>query len=516
MKGLIFKFGNLSLKSKLGFLAMITSSITAFLMYIIFSVYSVSFSIDSVKNEIVLLADVIGDRNIGFLLFDDEIESKKSLSILKLKESIELACLYKKGGKVLSSYMKDPSGKLSCPKEPEIEENYFSWDGFVFHRPITKDSSTEGRIYLKGNMRSYQKQMLRTLSYITIITFFVLLLAYFLAQKIRLFIVKPLQELEKAALNVSKGDYESNAKKYYNDEIGILIDLFNSMLKQINLQDKKLKSANLNLEQKVKERTSDLEKAMNDLQDALKVKENFISNMSHEIRTPSHAMLNMGEFVRNDFRDIFAIIEEDPSQTPSEGIMEKLVEGQDFSEKFLAAARRQAELLGNVIDLKKMAEGKMSYEIKEHDFVAMAQASRDSYYEQERLITDFPSHPIMVKCDHSQVKRVIDNFISNALKYAPEGDIIMHVKESYYTDKKGNKKKAAHFSLEDRGVGVPPDELEHIFGTFNESSHTKNKAGGKGLGLAICDEVIKAHNGKIWAENNKNEKGSTFHFILPI
>jgi len=70
-------------------------------------------------------------------------------------------------------------------------------------------------------------------------------------------------------------------------------------------------------------------------------------------------------------------------------------------------------------------------------------------------------------------------------------------------------------SIEDRGPGIPKEELVTIFDKFVQSSQTKTGAGGTGLGLAICYEIVKAHNGKIWAENNK-KGGATFHFMLPV
>ena len=67
----------------------------------------------------------------------------------------------------------------------------------------------------------------------------------------------------------------------------------------------------------------------------------------------------------------------------------------------------------------------------------------------------------------------------------------------------------------DQGIGIPEEELDSVFDKFVQSSQTKTGAGGTGLGLAICYEIVKAHNGKIWAENNK-KGGATFHFMLPV
>ena len=68
--------------------------------------------------------------------------------------------------------------------------------------------------------------------------------------------------------------------------------------------------------------------------------------------------------------------------------------------------------------------------------------------------------------------------------------------------------------MSDEGIGILEDELEHVFDKFSQSSKTKSNAGGTGLGLAICTEIIKAHHGKIWVENNT--QGANFLFAIPL
>ncbi|AIL65886.2 hypothetical protein NOVO_07750 [Rickettsiales bacterium Ac37b] len=78
-----------------------------------------------------------------------------------------------------------------------------------------------------------------------------------------------------------------------------------------------------------------------------------------------------------------------------------------------------------------------------------------------------------------------------------------------------NFSKYIHFAIKDEGIGVPENELYTIFEAFVQSTKTKTRAGGTGLGLAICKEIIEAHHGEIWAENNEGS-GATFNFVIPI
>lgn len=521
MKKFTDSISHKNINGKLMVLTMPVTIGTLLSMTFIFLIYDALLVRDSLYNELKLVSEIIGKRTAPALEFSLKDKGEKYLNDLQSKSSIDLACLYGADSKPVAKY---PSmSSEPCPEfvgeKHKFGKNYV----WIQSNILSSSDAVVGGIYVRSNLSQVYEHFIFVAPSILVIALVLLLLHYLITHKIGAFLAVPLQELTDAARSIRADDtYSVPAKKYYDDEIGELVEVFNDMMVKVNKHKETLST-------QVKEKTRDLQKSNKELKEtlqkleenhkklteALQVKENFISNMSHEIRTPSHAMLNMGEFVLGDFKSINEIIEKDPSRRPDDEIMAKIEEGEYYSEKAYAAAKRQANLLADVIDIKKMGEGKMSYEMKEHDFVAIAKEVKGSYYEQEQLKTDFPSDPIKVTCDHGQIKRVIDNFISNAIKYAPEGDIVMRIREGGYTDKNGDKRRAVHFSLKDSGVGVPPEELEYIFGKFNESSSTKNKAGGKGLGLAICEEVIKAHNGKIWAENNKDGVGSTFHFMLP-
>jgi signal transduction histidine kinase len=106
---------------------------------------------------------------------------------------------------------------------------------------------------------------------------------------------------------------------------------------------------------------------------------------------------------------------------------------------------------------------------------------------------------------------VTRNFLSNSIKFTPKSKKIT-ISIAHSQDEGSGS--ALLVSVSDQGVGIPDDELETVFDKFVQSSKTKTGAGGTGLGLAICKEIIEAHHGKIWAENNPN-RGTTFSFMLP-
>ncbi len=104
--------------------------------------------------------------------------------------------------------------------------------------------------------------------------------------------------------------------------------------------------------------------------------------------------------------------------------------------------------------------------------------------------------------------------MSNTIKFSSENQNIKINLLDSILKKDGREVPAVTVSVVDEGVGIPEIELDTIFDKFSQSSRTSTGAGGTGLGLTICKEIIKAHNGRIWVENNQ-EGGATFSFILP-
>ena len=114
---------------------------------------------------------------------------------------------------------------------------------------------------------------------------------------------------------------------------------------------------------------------------------------------------------------------------------------------------------------------------------------------------------IIVNCDEYYITQAIDNLISNAAKYGDGNPVTIKL---FRTDD-----DKVQFEIIDQGIGIPEDELISIFDKFTVSSKTRTPAGGRGIGLALCEKIMKTHSGNIWAESDGN-KGSIFRLLLPM
>lgn len=317
---------------------------------------------------------------------------------------------------------------------------------------------------------------------------FVLALSYLISKKLQKKVSDPILKLAFVSDAVKNGDYNIRGNYQSRDEIGELTEAFNNMLDVI-------KNSRDYLENKVIERTKELEKAM-------EVKANFLSNMSHEIRIPIHGILNYADFLLNDWEKI---------------TNEKKYE---FIKKLYSNSNRLFSLINNLLDLSKLNAYKMDFYFEKYNFIEIVKTVIDdseSLYLQKNIdvIIEYDKEEnYEIVLDINRILQVISNLFSNAVKFTNSGKIIARIK---YLDQISNTtRKILEFSLEDSGIGIPEEELVAVFDQFNQSSKTKNKSGGTGLGLAISKDIILCHGGEIWAENKKNGEGCIFKFIIPV
>jgi len=230
-------------------------------------------------------------------------------------------------------------------------------------------------------------------------------------------------------------------------------------------------------------------------------KSEFLANMSHELRTPMHGILSFARFgIKN-------IDKEDKAKNLK------------YFERINVSGERLLALLNDLLDLSKLEAGKMEFDIVDADLEKVVE---HCVAEQQARINEMnlsviinAKHSSQVACDAVRIGQVITNFLSNAIKFSPEqSEIIITIQPQAL--KQGEQSiNGIQLSIEDNGVGIPPNELDVVFDKFIQSSKTKTNAGGTGLGLSICTEIIKGHHGKLWAENGKNG-GAIFYFLIPV
>lgn len=226
-------------------------------------------------------------------------------------------------------------------------------------------------------------------------------------------------------------------------------------------------------------------------QELNRLRSELIANVSHELRTPLGLIrLSSTSLLAKD-------IEFDP-QT-----VELLLTGIDEE------TERLEHIVDNLLDLSQVDSGQMQLNRRPTDLAELARqviTSIAPHASEPRIALNFAG-PMVVYADRQRIEQVLRNLLSNALKYSPEGGLVL---VQGYEDR-----SHAYLQVSDEGIGIPAEAIERIFERFyrvqNEST---NAIGGVGLGLAVCKSIVEAHGGRIWAESDLGG-GSTFWVALP-
>lgn len=218
----------------------------------------------------------------------------------------------------------------------------------------------------------------------------------------------------------------------------------------------------------------------------------FVANVSHELRTP---LTTMRSYI--------------------EALAEGAWKDEDIAPKFLNVTQTETErmirLVTDLLQLSKMDSKDYRFQKEIVNFTILFNRIIDRFEISKRqnvtFIRDLPNKAIFTEIDEDKMTQVLDNVISNAMKYSPEGgNIIFKLKEEY---------NAILISVKDQGVGIPKEQVNKIFERFYRVDKARSRQlGGTGLGLAIAKEMVEAHNGEIWADS-KEGIGTTIFIKLP-
>ena len=250
------------------------------------------------------------------------------------------------------------------------------------------------------------------------------------------------------------------------------------------------------LEEVVTQRTAQLAEARVQAESANIAKSSFLANMSHEIRTPMNAIVGLTHLLRNS------------EPTPRQ--MERL-------DKIDAAANHLLALINNILDLSKIESGRM--ELEETDFLlsSVTDSVRSMITSEARekrlpVVVDLENVPLWLRGDPTRLRQALLNYGANAVKFTQEGQIVIRT-SLMQDDEQG---LLIRFSVEDTGIGIPPEKTEGIFNAFEQADTSiTRKFGGTGLGLAITQRLAFLMGGDVGVESTPGV-GSTFWFTARL
>ena len=503
------KFQNLSIKRKLMLITMLTSTMALVLFSASFLVYDLISFRHFLTEDLATQAQIIGYHSAAAMAFKDQAAATETLAALKAKEDITVAVLYSPDGKIFARYDRANVNKPSLPNGlPAVDGFRFNARFLEVFHSISLNGEPSGRLFLQSDMSQWNSRAKR---YASLLLMFMLgsdLLALLVASNLQNLISRPILRLEDTMRMVStKRNYEVRALKFYDDEIGRLIDGFNTMLSEIQQRDAALQGANYELQSRTqeledevahrKQTQEELLAAKRAAENASRAKSAFLANMSHELRTPLNAIIGYSEMIEEEVRD--------------SGRIEKIEDVQ----KIQSAGKHLSALINDVLDLSKIEAGKMGLHLENFELASMIQdmvstfqstvAKNDNTLELH-LAPDLGE----MHADITKVRQILFNLLSNACKFTEHGTLSMGVDRI-----EADGQQWIRFRVSDTGIGISPGQQENLFKEFSQADVSiARRYGGTGLGLAISHRFAQMMGGHISVESEQG-KGSVFTLHLP-
>jgi two-component system, OmpR family, sensor histidine kinase VicK len=451
---------------------------------------------------------------------------------------------------------------------------------YISSTPIKSDGEVKGVIYIIASMENVFSQMRQINTILATGTGIALAITAVLGIFLSRTITRPISDMRKQALAMTKGDFSRKVKIYGYDEIGQLAMTFNNLTKKLQEaqattegERRKLESvlthmtdgviatdrrgrvilindaalnilnvsretvlsssiidvlgigdqytfetlleerdslildfstdeelyilrASLSVIQKGTGFVNGLIVVLHDITEQEKIdreRRQFVANVSHELRTPLTTM-----------------------KSYLEALAEGTWQDKEIAPRFIQVVQNETErmirLVNDLLQLSKLDSKDYKLNKSWINFSAYFHKVIDRFEltkkENIKFVRKIPREAIFIEVDEDKITQVLDNIISNAIKYSPQGGTI--------TFRVRELADEIIVSVSDEGVGIPKADLAKVFERFYRVDKARSrKLGGTGLGLAIAKEVVVAHGGTIWAES-KEHKGTTIFFTLPL
>jgi signal transduction histidine kinase len=302
----------------------------------------------------------------------------------------------------------------------------------------------------------------------------------------------PLERLRETAERAARSAIETG------DSIGRLSAALDAMLGEMQRAQAQLRQLNEGLDLKVVE----LKEANVGLFESNRLKSEFLANVSHELRTPLNSIIGFAELLDEIARN-------DPSADPKR---------RRYITNILQSGRMLLDMINELLDMAKIEAGRMEVTVAPTSIADVVEGLQALMRPQAmarkiEVETQVEDGLPPVETDGGKVRQVLYNFLSNAIKFSPEGSTVRVVAQLVRSGERG---QSVRLSVVDRGPGIPPDMQESIFEKFRQvdASHTRRHSG-TGLGLSICKELAGLLGATVALHSAPGE-GSTFSLEVPV
>lgn len=486
---------DLSIVRKLTLILGLNATLAVVMITLVFTIGETVNGYKEMRDQLHTFTAVIGENSRAALHFNDPESARATLAALRAHPHIAAARLFDAQGRLMAEYT--PAADRTS-QQASLSYRFVAAslpNRLQFNHPIDETADRAlGHLEMEANLTPFWLGLAHRVVYSLLIAFGTIALVVYLGLRLRGTVIDPLLALTEVSHQVSlRKDYSLRARKFHNDEIGMLVDDFNHMLGEVQARDNALLAERQSLEHRVRERTMQLQFAKEEAERANTAKSDFLSRMSHELRTPLNAILG--------FAQLLEMFDDTPlTEEQAENV-----------HQILLAGRHLLTMVNEILDLARIESGRIELRIEAVPLAPLVEAciAQLSPLAAARgiQVTTALADDLGVRGDSTRIKQVLINLLSNAIKYNREaGTIAVRAVAA-----------GANLRLEvsDSGRGIAPEKMQYLFRPFERIDPIYNGTDGTGIGLAIAKYLLEAMGGSIGATSTPHH-GSTFWFELPV
>lgn len=454
-------FKDLSIHKKLALIILVNLIVALSMVSTIFVIYDKQESESSLLDEINVLTEVVASRSVAAIAFGDKRAAKTNLNALKSKHAIELACLYLNDGALFQNFSKFTKSTSICPEYRQLPELVIFDEDYLHYKEfILLKGKPVGALYVKTSLEGIHQRQSRITVVALLMIIVSCLLSYLVTYRMQLTITQPLRQLTRVAQHVRHmRDYSLRASHETDDEIGELVDSFNSMLNTIQQAHFQLRDVMVELTEKEQQSK---QKALSTEEKNTAIKE-FFAGVSHDLKQPLNAMSLFIEAIKNE-----------KGEDKRQDLVAKLEQSiQNFNDLFTDLLDvNRLEYGQKKIDIENVSIGSITHTLV-HEYGVLA--------DDKGIRLSVRNSDYQVKSNPIVLERIIRNLISNAIRYTEKGGVVVGCRD------RGDK---IYIDVWDTGVGIPEDKLVEIFLPHMQLSNPDNKPEkGFGLGLSVVKKL---------------------------